>query len=148
MSDLDKKPGVGVGVMILKRGKVLLGRRNYDPLRASSALHGEGTWTMPGGKLDFQEELEDCAFREAYEETGIKINKNKLEVISLTNNIVEDAHFVTIGFLCRDFKGEPKVIEPDEIVEWKWFPLKKLPQPIFLPSRGILESYFKKHEGN
>lgn len=144
MPDINKKPGVGVGIMILRDSKVLLGKRHSDPKKAGSALHGEGTWTMPGGKLDFQEELEECAFRETFEETGIKINKNKLEIISLTNNIVEDAHFVTIGFLCRDFDGEPKIMEPDEIVEWEWFSLDKLPQPIFLPSKGVLENYFKK----
>ncbi len=144
MPDINKKPGVGVGIMILRDSKVLLGKRHSDPKKAGSALHGEGTWTMPGGKLDFQEELEECAFRETFEETGIKINKNTLEVISLTNNIVEDAHFVTIGFLCRDFDGEPKIMEPDEIVEWEWFFLDKLPQPIFLPSKGVLENYFKK----
>lgn len=144
MPDLNKKPGVGVGVMILKGNTVLLGRRHSDPKKAGSALHGEGTWTMPGGKLDFQEEFEECALREVFEETGIRINKSKLEIISLTNNIVEDAHFVTIGFLCKDFEGEPKVMEPEEIVEWKWFSLAKLPKPIFLPSKGVLENYFKK----
>ena len=37
------KPGVGVGVMILKNDQVLLGLRNSNKEKASSELNGEGT---------------------------------------------------------------------------------------------------------
>lgn len=134
---------MGVGTMLLKEGKVLLGKRHSDAARADSELHGEGTWTMPGGKLHFHEELEGAAYREVLEETGVKINQKKLKMISVANDIVKDAHFVTIGFLCEDFQGEPKVMEPDEITEWRWFDLDKLPHPIFFPSRKILNNFLK-----
>ncbi len=55
------KVGVGVGVALVRDGKVLLGHRHDDPEKADSLLHGEGTWTVPGGKLDFGETLEDGA---------------------------------------------------------------------------------------
>ena len=149
MSTKTKKVGVGVGVMIFSDGKVLLGRRHQDPKKADSELHGEGTWTMPGGKLDFGESFEQCACREVFEETGIKLSEEKLKVISISNDIVEDAHFVTIGFFCDNFNGEPKVMEPDEIVKWKWFSLDNLPDKIFFPSKKILKNYldgkFYKH---
>lgn len=144
MKNINKKPGVGVGVMILRNNKVLLGKRHGDVQKADSELHGEGSWTMPGGKLHFQEELEDAALREVFEETGINPNKDKLEIISVTNDKVSDAHFVTIGFLCRDFKGEPKIKEPDEITEWRWFDLDNLPNPIFFPSEKILKKFIDK----
>jgi len=146
MENENKKPGVGIGVMILKENKVLLGKRHGDPKKADSELHGEGTWTMPGGKLHFKEELEDAAFREVLEETGIKIKKEKLKLISVTNDVVEDAHFITVGFLCQDFEGEPKIMEPDEITEWKWFDLDKLPSPIFFPSKKILDKFLSQKE--
>jgi 8-oxo-dGTP diphosphatase len=131
MSTNTKKVGVGVGVMIFSDGKVLLRKRHQDPQKASSLLHGEGTWTMPGGKLDFGESFEQGACREVFEETGIKLSKEKLKVISISNDIVEDAHFVTIGLFCDNFDGGPKVMEPDEIVKWKWFLLDDLPDKIF-----------------
>ena len=142
---MEKKfPKVGVGVMIFKDNKVLLGHRHSDPQKADSQLQGEGTWTMPGGKLDFKEELEDAAYREVLEETGIKIDKEKIEIISVTNDTVTDAHFVTIGFLCKNFEGEPKVMEPDEITEWRWFDLNNLPSPIFFPSEKILKNFLAR----
>jgi len=141
MIDETKKVGAGVGIMLFQNKKVLLGKRHSDPQKASSLLHGEGTWTMPGGKLHFGESFEEAAQREVSEETGIKINKEKLKVISITNDIVKDTHFVTIGLFCKDFSGEPKVMEPDEIIEWKWFSLDELPSPIFFPSEKILKNY-------
>ena len=138
------KVGAGIGIMILRDGKILLGKRHDDPEKADSALHGEGTWSMPGGKLDFGETPHEGAKREAEEETGLEINKDKLKLISVTNEIVTDAHFITLGFLCENFSGEPKVMEPDEITEWKWFDLDNLPTPIFSPSEKILKNFISK----
>lgn len=136
-----KRPRVGFGVMILKEGKVLLGKRHEDPEKASSLMHGEGTWTMPGGKMEFGETFTTACCRETEEETGLKIKKGNLKLISLTDNILPDVHFVTAGFLCEKFTGKPKVMEPDEITEWKWFNLDKLPEKVFLPSFEVLNHY-------
>lgn len=51
--------------------------------------------------------------------------------------------FITIGFLCEDFIGEPMVMEPDEITEWQWFDLNNLPKPVFFPSQRVLDNYLK-----
>lgn len=132
--------GVGVGVLILnKDNKILLGFRNSDPRKADSELHGEGTWTLPGGKVKLKEKLLECAMREVEEETGIKVNSLKL--ISVVDDMNDYAHFITIGFLCKEFKGEPKVMEPDEITEWRWFDLNNLPENMFFPSKNIIKNY-------
>jgi ADP-ribose pyrophosphatase YjhB (NUDIX family) len=141
---MNKKMGMGFGVMFLKDGKILLGKRHDDPEKASSLMHGEGTWTMPGGKLHFGEEFRDACVREVAEETGIEIDKSNLKLVSVTNDIVTDAHFLTLGFLIEEFSGEAKVMEPDEITEWKWFDLKNLPEKVFPPSQKVLNNYFNK----
>lgn len=137
-----KQPRIGIGVMLLRDGKVLLGRRHEDPEKADSELRGEGTWTMPGGKLDFMETPEECARRELLEETGIKAKK--MEFFSATNDVAGDAHFITLGFLCTGFEGEPRAMEPDEITEWKWFPLNSLPENMFFPSAKMAKNYMEK----
>jgi 8-oxo-dGTP diphosphatase len=142
MEEVKKKVGVGFGIMILKDKKVLLGKRHDDPIKASSALHGEGTWTMPGGKLHYGEKPQDGAKREVKEETDIEVSGLKL--ISMTNDMVLDAHFVTFGFLCEDFRGEVKIMEPDEITEWRWFDLHNLPSPMYKSSQKIINNYNNK----
>lgn len=139
-----KKIGVGFGVLIIKDNKVLLGQRHIDPAKADSEMHGEGTWTMPGGKLHFGESFEQGAQRELMEETGMTTSIEDLTVISLTNDMVPDAHFVTVGLLCTKFQGEPQVMEPDEITKWQWFPLDALPTPLFKPSEKVLKNYTDK----
>lgn len=138
----NKKVGVGFGVMLMKGRKVLLGRRHPDPEKADSELHGEGTWTMPGGKLEYRESFEDGARREVKEEIGIHLDEVK--VICVNNDKNEFAHFITIGLFSDRFSGEPKVMEPDEIVEWEWFSLDNLPTPMYFPSKKIIENYKKK----
>jgi hypothetical protein len=51
---------------------------------------------------------------------------------------------VTIGFLYENPSGEPKVTEPEEIVEWKWFDLNDFPSNIFFPSEKILKNYLSQ----
>lgn len=134
-----KKVGVGFGVMLLKNGKILLGKRHEDPEKADSELHGCGTWTMPGGKLEYGESFEEGAIREIKEETDINLNSSK--VLCINNDKNKHAHFITIGLFSEDFDGEPKVMEPDEITEWQWFDLNNLPTPLFFPSAKVLENY-------
>lgn len=141
MTDVAKKIGVWFGVMILRDGKILLGQRHFDPKKADSELHGEGTWTMPGGKMHFGESFEETCARETFEETGIVIDNSKIKIISITNDIVPDAHFVTIWFLCEHFEREAQVMEPDEITRREWFDLDNLPKPLFFPSEKVIKNY-------
>ena len=135
----NKKIGVGFGVMVLDNNKILLGLRNEDPEKADSELHGEGTWTMPGGKLEYGESFEQGGIREVKEETDL--NVGDIEVFCVQNEKNEYAHFVTIGMIAKKYDGIVKTMEPDEITEWKWFSLDDLPSKIYFPSAKCIEKY-------
>ncbi|MEK7189272.1 MAG: NUDIX domain-containing protein [Patescibacteria group bacterium] len=137
---MTKTPvGVGIGVMMVRDNTVLLGKRHPNPEKAESKLRGAGTWTMPGGKLEFRETFEQAASREVREETGITLNASK--VMCVNQDMVEDAHFITIGLFSDDFSGDPAVMEPDAITEWRWFSLDALPSPLYFPSEKVLANY-------
>lgn len=138
---MKSKVGVGVGIIVLKDSKILLGLRNEDASKADSEMHGEGTWTMPGGKLDYGETFEQAAIREVKEETNL--NVHEIEVFCVQNDHNEFAHFVTIGLLATDYDGEVCTMEPDEITTWKWFSFDEIPSNLFLPSKKCIEKYLE-----
>ena len=138
----EKRVGAGVGVILIQDGRILLGKRHADPDKADSAFRSAGEWCIPGGKLDWGETLEACAVREVKEETGIDIKEP--EVISLHNTKNEHAHFVTVGLLAHEWSGEARVMEPDEITEWKWFDLDDLPEERYFPSFEVIDNYLEK----
>jgi len=142
MVDYSGRPGVGVCMIIFKENKVLLGKRHDDPAKADSELKGEGTWTIPGGKLDFKEDFVQAAIRESKEECDIDVHD--LELVSLTNDMTDDRHFVTLGFYAKRFSGEPRVMESDEITEWRWFDINNLPSPIFFPAEKAIKNFLAK----
>ena len=133
------KPGVGVGVMVLNENKILLGLRNPDKIKASSELQGQGTWTMPGGKVEFKEKLIDAAKRELKEETDL--DAENLELLCISDDMTDTAHYVTVGFIVKKYTGEIKTMEPETILEWKWFDMNNLPENLYKPSLKCIEKY-------
>lgn len=141
MEEQKKRVGAGLGVILIKEGKILLGMRHPDPDKADSAFRSSGEWCLPGGKIDFGETLEEGAMREVKEETGIIIKDP--QVISIHNCKNEHAHFLTAGLIAKEWEGEAKVMEPDEIIDWKWFAIKDLPYPRYFPSFEVIENYLQ-----
>jgi len=124
------RPKVGVGVLIYKDDKLLLGLRKGS--------HGSGTWHPPGGHLEFGESVEETAIRETFEETGLNIKALKRG--PWTNDIFteENKHYITIYMIATEFEGQPEVKEPDKCECWQWFDKDKLPSPLFLPLQNYL----------
>ncbi|MDP2735052.1 MAG: NUDIX domain-containing protein [bacterium] len=128
----QQKPKTGVGVMIVKDGKVLLGKRKGS--------HGAGEFAFPGGHLDYMESFEGCARREVKEECGIEIKNVRFQFLA---NVTAYApkHYVHVG-LAADWKsGEPEVLEPEKCEGWGWYDINALPEPLFEMCRLAAESY-------
>jgi 8-oxo-dGTP diphosphatase len=121
------RPLVGISVLVVKRGRLLLGKRRGS--------HGAGEYACPGGHLEQLESFQDCAAREVLEETGLLIETPRfLRVLNATQYAPK--HYVDLAFVAEWKAGDPEVREPDKVDRWDWYALSALPSPLFamLPS--------------
>jgi 8-oxo-dGTP diphosphatase len=104
--------------VVIKDGKILLIKRGTDPFK--------GMWALPGGRLEEDETIEQCAIREAKEETGLDIGIQKL--IGVYSDPKRDPRkVVAVAFLC-ELKGGKFDPMAGEIEKVDWFPLGALPR--------------------
>lgn len=130
----EKKPQVGVGVIIRKEGKVLLGKRIN--------AHHANVWAVPGGHLEFGETLAQCAQREVMEEVGIEIKNIKRGPYTEDVFKKEEKHYITI-FMIADYKrGIVSLRESDKCEGWKWRAWNDMPQDISIWLKKIRKDGF------
>lgn len=108
------------------QGQVLLITRGKSP--------GQGTWALPGGFRNRKDpSLQDCAIRELFEETNIKVPEKVIRG-SVVSTKLYDSNKRSFGIprntlavyirINPDPDGKPpKVKAADDAVEAKWFPL-------------------------
>lgn len=123
-------PRVGIGVMVVKDGKVLIGKRKSS--------HGDGEYAWPGGHLEHLESIEECARRETREEVGIEIENIRF-VRLMNNKKYAPKHYVDIAMISDWKSGEPQVLEPHKLESWEWRDPEDLPEPLF----DMIPSYFE-----
>ena len=128
---------VGVGVFVFKDGRFAMIRRKGS--------HGEGTWSIPGGHLEYGESFEQTAVREVQEETGLTITNVRFGAV--TNDVfeAEGKHYVTIWVVSDWESGELTIAEPDKSDDAAWKTFETLPGPLFLPWNQLRSSEFYDH---
>jgi len=119
--DYPEHPIIGVGAVIIQADRVLLVRRDTEPLR--------GEWSVPGGMLELGEKLRDGVRREVEEETGLSIETG--EVLDVFDSIFTDTlgrtqyHYVLIDYLCRPVSGEARA--GSDVSDVRWVSAEALP---------------------
>lgn len=107
-------PQVAVGAVIFKDNQVLLVKRSNPP--------AQGSWAVPGGKINPGETMQQALVREVKEETGLDISVGEIvhvfDVIRHNNQGELTFHYVIIDFLCEYKKGE--LIAGDDAQEARW----------------------------
>ena len=128
---MKSRPLIGVGVIIVKQGHLLLLERK--------SVHGAGTWSTPGGHLEFGESPEACAVREVREETGVEIGNARF--MAITNDVFAEAarHYITLWMQGEYRSGTPFINAAYEMSAVDWFELANLPRPLFLPLQNLVD---------
>jgi 8-oxo-dGTP diphosphatase len=126
---IEDRPKIGVGIMVMKDGLLLLGKRRNS--------HGEGEWALVGGKLEYQEAIADCARREIREEAGIEIENIRFGAVINSLRYLPK-HFVSIGLVADWKSGELQIFPDEKISAWQWVDPKHLPEPMFYDSLQLI----------
>ena len=114
-----KIPRVGSAVLIEHKGRYLLGKRNKQ--------NYQNFWIIPGGKVEWGENLEQAAKREIKEETNLDIEIVKLITWKEIINTKEDYHRYVFFFLGK-LKDPSKINiqTPEDISEARFFSIEEI----------------------
>ena len=116
----SKAPRVGCGALIRNaQNEILLVKRLRDP--------EAGHWGFPGGKVDFGETDQQATVREVKEELGIDIRLGPLAHLVNYIDLSEDQHWLAPVYNATIVTGNPEILEPDALADWKWYSEEKLP---------------------
>ena len=109
------------GIGIIYKDLILLGRR--VELWEGKPVPLGGYWSIFAGSANKNETLQDCAVRELYEETQIKVNNYELiDGCSINNNNLRFKIFFV------ELDHQPSPILNEEHTEYGWFDIHKLKQ--------------------
>ena len=119
--EYPNQPLVGVGGVVIHRGRVLLIRRGHEPLK--------GEWSIPGGMLELGEELTAGVRRELKEETGLEVEP--LDCILVFDRIMREServryHYVIVDYVCRRKGG--RLRPGSDVTDARWVRPEDLPQ--------------------
>lgn len=107
----------GAQALIEEDGRVLLGRRAYDP--------AGGLWDIPGGFLEEGEHPLDGLRRELLEETGLETEP--VEFLGIWMEPYWHRSVLCLTWIARRVSGTPQA--GDDLVELRWFGRDELPGP-------------------
>lgn len=133
----SRYPLVGVGVFVFDpKGRMLIGKR--------LSKYGNGFYSLPGGKVDWNEPVKLAALRETGEETGLVCED--LKQIGFCDEIHPeyDMHFVTLYWAARTRHPELlENMEPTKCEDWYWvYPeTASAYEPLWTPLAKFMTTY-------
>ncbi len=113
---------------------VLLIERGHDPFMGRHAL--------PGGFVEYGEDIDDAVNREIFEETGLQgLPFRQFRTFGSPDRDPR-GHSVSVVYVAMVIGQQPAVAGGDDAAAAAWFPIKRLPDLAFDHAR-ILEKVFE-----
>ncbi|MFE9812510.1 phosphotransferase [Streptomyces sp. NPDC005548] len=111
--------------------------------RRAGQVYAAGLWHLPSGHLDGpHEDVVTALIREAREETGVVIDPADVRsAVTVHHRSPEGASRTGHFFEVRQWKGVPRIAEPDVCDAMDWTPLHALPAQMVAYCRAGLDAY-------
>jgi 8-oxo-dGTP diphosphatase len=93
-----------------------------------------------GGHIEANESFRDAIERETLEEAGVKIKNLKFICVANTD-AYKGYQAILVNFVADWESGEPRELENENIGEWKWCEINNLPEPLFVQTKLLIDSY-------
>lgn len=122
---------VAVFLVLINQGKILLQRRFNTGWE-------DGNYSFISGHVEEHEHALEAVRREAFEEAGIKIEYDDMEVIHVMQNKT-DYDYLNIFVKVHNWKGEPTIKEKDKCDDLSWFEMDNLPNNLLHFLKEFLE---------
>lgn len=127
-----KKISIKTRLILYDKGKILLLKQTKP---------NGGKFTFVGGTIGKQEFAKDALVREAYEEAGILLKKEDLQLVHVLHKHMLDEQRIILYFKSANWGGEVRSREPFKFKEAQWFSLDNLPKNITGSIRQVLKMY-------
>ncbi len=137
MANAEKsRPYVAVMLLLRKDDKILLQRRYKTG-------YADGLYNPVSGHVDSKESAVEALVREAREEANISVDPKDLKFVHLLQFLPPpgDKEYMYMYFECTNWKGEPKIMEPEKHDDLSWFSLNQLPDNIVKSMHSAIEYY-------
>jgi len=128
-----QNPAPAVGVILERKGSVVLVKRRYEPQA--------GLWGLPAGFMESGESPEETAIREAFEETGLRIEIDQLHGAYRGAGSGTGARVVLLVYRARITGGRLRA--GDDAEEVGWFDLLDMPTLAFRSHKQALREYHR-----
>lgn len=103
--------------------------------------HGAGTWSVPGGWMEFGETPEGAAIREAREEVGLAVYGLQPQGYTSSTFVEDGIHSLTLWFTAVAGVKDLEV-NAEEISDYRWVnPIDPLPSNLFAPLQAFLTQH-------
>ncbi|MCM3269630.1 NUDIX hydrolase [Paenibacillus elgii] len=122
-----------VYLLFVRENKLLL-------LRRTNTGYEDGKLSLVAGKMDGNEEVKQAAAREAWEESGVRVDPADLKVASVMHRNSDTGEWIDFFLTVKQWEGEPYNREPDKCSEMAWYPLDGLPEDMISHVRQAVEN--------
>ncbi|PHI21618.1 NUDIX hydrolase [Lewinellaceae bacterium SD302] len=119
-------------LLLIDRGKILL---------LEQTKPNGGNFTMVGGTIEAKEFAKTTLIRESFEEAGVVLKKEDLQLIHVLHKRSKKAHRIVLYFKAHNWKGHLESKEQKKFKSADWHNVNDLPDKLTGTVKQVIKCY-------